>query len=199
MSQTIPIFPLGTVLYPGGRLPLRVFEPRYVAMARRCLADDAVFGVNLILDGREVGAPAVPHAVGCSARIVDSTVPETDEFALLAVGESTFRIQRREVQADGLIVAEVEWLPVSAPMPVPPEFAPLVQMLRHAVEQMGEAQLVPPLRYDDSAWVAQRLAERLPMPAAARQRILECANALEQLSLAASAVAALGAGNDRRR
>ncbi|WP_211242746.1 LON peptidase substrate-binding domain-containing protein [Sinimarinibacterium sp. CAU 1509] len=197
MRLQIPIFPLGTVLYPGGRLPLRIFEPRYVAMTRRCLAEDAVFGVSLILDGQEVGAPAVPHAVGCSARIVDSTVLEADMFALLAIGESAFRIQRRETQADGLILAEVEWLAGPAPMPVPSEYAPLVQLLRQAVEQMGEGELVPPLRYNDSAWVARRLAERLPMPVAARQRILECADPLQQLSVVAGALAALGAGSGR--
>jgi Lon protease-like protein len=190
----IPVFPLGTVLYPGGRLPLRIFEPRYVGMTQRCLADDAVFGVCLILDGREVGAPAAPHAIGCTARIVDSAMPRPGEFSLLTVGETRFRIAQREVRADGLIVATVDDLPDAALAPVPAAMAPLVRLLQRAIVQVGEQYFVPPLRLDDAGWVAQRLAELLPLPAALRQRVLESADGLEQLTLVAAALAEQGGG-----
>ncbi|MDD3764733.1 MAG: LON peptidase substrate-binding domain-containing protein [Nevskiales bacterium] len=194
MALRIPIFPLGTVLYPGGRLRLHIFEPRYVVMTQRCLGEDSVFGVSLILDGREVGQPAVPHALGCTARIVDWAQIEPGLYALTAVGESAFRILRREVMADGLTVADVEILPPPAPQPVPEVHAPLVRLLQQLIEQPGAEPLVPPLRLDEGGWVAQRLAERLPLPAAARQRVLESTDAEEQLAVVAAALAGLRRG-----
>ena len=71
----IPIFPLNTVLFPGGRLPLRIFEVRYVDMTKACIRDDAVFGVCQIRDGHETGTPAKPADIGCTARIVEWDVP----------------------------------------------------------------------------------------------------------------------------
>src|ERR1700756_1824023 len=104
----IPIFPLGTVLYPAGRLPLRIFEPRYVEMTRACLRDNSVFGVALIRAGYEVGRPAVPCDIGCTARIVEWSDPVPGQFLLEARGETVFRIRERWTSESGLIVARVE-------------------------------------------------------------------------------------------
>lgn len=187
----IPIFPLRTVLLPGGRLPLQIFEPRYLAMTRRCLEDDAPFGVCLILDGREAGVPAVPHAVGCLARIVDMQAPAPERYMLLTVGETPFRIIQRGLQPDGLLVAEVTVL-ADVPM-VPPaaRHAPLVEGLKRLIAEAGSTAVVPPVRLDDAGWVARRLAERLPIASAALQRLLESGDGLEQLDLVAKALKVL--------
>ncbi|HTS52418.1 MAG TPA: LON peptidase substrate-binding domain-containing protein, partial [Burkholderiales bacterium] len=84
----IPIFPLGTVLYPGGLLPLRIFEQRYLDMTKSCIRDNAPFGVCLIREGTEVGAAAAPYAVGCTARIAQWDIPHLGLFHLVAHGES---------------------------------------------------------------------------------------------------------------
>lgn len=106
----IPIFPLGTVLYPAGRLPLHIFETRHVDMTKACIRDHAVFGVTLIRAGFEVGTPAVPCDIGCTARISEWEVPNPGLFTLMTQGESLFRIRQRHTQTDGLIMANVELL-----------------------------------------------------------------------------------------
>ena len=79
-SREIPIFPLSTVLFPGGLLPLRIFEQRYLEMTKTCIRDLTPFGVCLIREGQEVGAPAVPHGVGCTARILQWDMPHLGLF-----------------------------------------------------------------------------------------------------------------------
>jgi len=97
-----PLFPLGTVLFPGGRLPLRVFEQRYLEMAKSCLRDGASFGVCLIREGAEVGAPATPESVGCTARITQWDMQQLGVLQIVAQGEQRFRILERRLQDDGL-------------------------------------------------------------------------------------------------
>ena len=98
----IPLFPLNTVLFPGGRLPLRIFEQRYMEMAKSCLRDGAPFGVCLIVEGAEVGAPAVPATVGSLARIASWDMPQLGMLHVSAIGTERFRILRRRTQPDGL-------------------------------------------------------------------------------------------------
>ena len=69
--ETVPVFPLQTVLFPGSLLPLRIFEVRYMDMAKACLKEGSPFAVCLIKEGSEVGAPALPEPIGCLARIAD--------------------------------------------------------------------------------------------------------------------------------
>ena len=108
MSEELPLFPLKTVLFPGGLLPLRIFEQRYMEMAKACLRDGAPFGVCLIREGREVGSPAVPEDVGCIARIADCDMEELGILKVTAEGLERFRIVSTEVARSGLIVGEVE-------------------------------------------------------------------------------------------
>jgi uncharacterized protein len=179
----IPIFPLGTVLFPGSVLPLRIFEPRYVDMTKACIGDDSVFGVCLILDGREAGQPAVPHAVGCTARIIDWDVPAAGLFTLRTLGENLFRIRERRVQKDGLIRATVEVEQAPAPQPVDPEFSALVQLFERIAGQFGEQLFPLPHRRDDAAWICHRLADVLDLPQAARQHLLEAREPLAKQRL----------------
>jgi Lon protease-like protein len=169
----MPIFPLGTVLFPGGVLPLKIFEQRYLDMTKACLRDGSPFGVCLIREGSEVGTPAVPSAIGCAARIRDWDMPQLGIFLLLTEGTERFRLRASRVDRSGLLIGEVEPLPAAADMPQPPEFESCVSMLRTIVDKIGEDKLPSPARYDDPAWVAYRLAEFLPLESAARQRLLE--------------------------
>ncbi len=103
----LDLFPLHTVLFPGMRLPLHVFEPRYRAMVGRCIETDSVFGVVLIAEGADVGAPAVPHAVGTTARVRKVKYLPDGCFDVVAVGETRFRI-RQIVAREPHVAAEVE-------------------------------------------------------------------------------------------
>ena len=90
--RNIALFPLGTVLFPDGLLPLKIFEQRYLDMTKACIRDNQPFGVCLIHEGFEVGAPAAPHSVGCLATIEQWDMPNPGMFHLLARGGERFRI-----------------------------------------------------------------------------------------------------------
>lgn len=177
----IPIFPLGTVLFPAGRLPLRIFEQRYYDMTKRCIAADSVFGVCLIRGGFEVGTPAIPTDTGCTARIADWEVPAPGLFNLLARGESVFRILERRVQPDGLIVAAIEYDEPPDPTALPERHAPLAQLLTSLIEQIGPEHFPAPQRFDDAAWVGNRLVELLPVEPERKQQMLELRDPLAVL------------------
>lgn len=169
----LPLFPLGTVLFPAGVLPLRVFEQRYLEMAKACLRDGTPFGVCRIREGVEVGAPATPDSVGCLARIVHWDMQQLGLLQIVAQGERRFRIVERRVQADGLARAQVELLPEEADSPVPEAYAACRQLLERLAEEHGERAFARPFRFDSCAWVGARLAEILPLPGPLKQQLLE--------------------------
>ena len=169
----LPIFPLQTVLFPGGLLPLRLFEQRYLSMAKTCLRDGAPFGVCLIREGAEVGAPALPEDVGCLARIVQWDMQQLGLLQILAQGEARFRILERRVEADGLARATVEMLAPENDAEVPEQFAACRRLVERIATGEGEHLFAKPHRFDSSAWVGARLAELLPVPGPVKQRLLE--------------------------
>lgn len=182
MSEELPLFPLHTVLFPRGRLPLRIFEPRYMDMAKACLRDGTPFGVCLIREGREVGAPAVPEDVGCAARIAAWDMAQLGVLQVLARGERRFRILERRAQPDGLQLAQVELLEDVADAPL--EASDLcARVLRRALEDAGEEVVEPPLLYESAAWVGERLAELLPLSPASKQRLLEMDDASARIEI----------------
>jgi Lon protease-like protein len=182
VNGELPLFPLRTVLFPRGRLPLRIFEPRYMDMAKGCLRDGTPFGVCLIREGAEVGAPAVPEDVGCTARIASWDMEQLGVLQVLARGERRFRILERRVQADGLQLARVELLEAAADAPL--ETSDLcARVLRRALEDAGEGLVEPPLLYESAAWVGERLAELLPLSPASKQRLLEVDDAAVRIEV----------------
>lgn len=169
----IPIFPLNTVLFPGGRMPLRIFEVRYVDMTKACIGNDSVFGICQILEGQETGAPAACAPVGCTARIVDWEVPSPGLFSLSTQGEKVFRILDQTVQADGLILAQVLIEEPPEYQSLSPRHAILGRMVGEIIEKIGKQHFVTPLRTDDALWVGHRLAEVLPLSADQKLRLLQ--------------------------
>jgi uncharacterized protein len=174
-STELPLFPLRTVLFPGGQLRLRVFEPRYLDMVKQCTRSETGFGVCLILDGQEAGAPATPAAFGTRARIVDFYSQPDGLLGLLVAGESRFHVRRTRVRDNGLIVANVETLEESPPQPIAPEHGLLSMLLERLLERFGgvHAQAARSC-LDDAAWVGYRLAEMLPFTDPERQELLQC-------------------------
>ena len=187
----MPLFPLQTVLFPGGRLPLRIFESRYMDMAKVCLRDASPFGVCAIREGAEVGAPAVPADIGCIARIAQWDMPQLGLLEVIAVGEERFRIVERRVEANGLQRARIELLPAEDDAPVGPGGARCARLLERVIAERPEL-LPTPHRLDSAAWVSARLAELLPLPLSTKQELLELSDAavrLERLSVLLRAAA----------
>lgn len=173
LPQRVALFPLHTVLFPGGVLPLRVFEQRYVRMTTACMRNDEPFGVCLIRDGAEVGAPALPHGVGCLARIVQWDMPQLGMLNLLVRGERRFRAIDRHVEDDGLAQCEFELLREEDEVRVSEEHAVYGRLLRSIVEEGAGAQVSEPFDYESAAWISGRLVELLPLPLAFKQQLLE--------------------------
>ncbi|MBC7945624.1 MAG: LON peptidase substrate-binding domain-containing protein [Burkholderiales bacterium] len=169
----IPIFPLNTVLFPGGLLPLKVFEQRYIEMTKLCLKEARPFGVCLIREGQEVGAAATPEDVGCLATIKEWDMQQLGIFQLKTAGVRRFRIDNREAAANGLISAEVTMLLDEPEIAATAESEACANVLRVIVDQVGADKFQTPLRYEDPSWIGYRLAELLPIKLATRQRLLE--------------------------
>ncbi|HSJ98172.1 MAG TPA: LON peptidase substrate-binding domain-containing protein [Myxococcota bacterium] len=177
----IPLFPLGTVLFPGGPLPLRIFETRYIDLVRRCMRDGSGFGVVLLREGAEAGTPAVTFDVGTYARIVDFSQQPDGLLGIRATGERRFRILERRRARDGLNLANVEWLAEERSVPLPDEFAELGPAIDAILTQAGEPYASLERRLDDAAWISGRLAEILPVPTVHKQHCLELDDPVERL------------------
>jgi Lon protease-like protein len=180
-ASTLPIFPLNTVLFPGGRLPLRIFEQRYLAMTKACLKDDSPFGVCLISEGNEVGQPAMPSDVGCIARITDWEMPSLGIFELVTRGEERFRLMNTRTGDDGLITGEVVLLDAEPSAAVAERHHVSVEVLERVIEKFGEEHFPPPHRFEDATWVGYRMAELLPLSLVEKQRLLVSNDATARL------------------
>ena len=177
----MPVFALDTVLYPGGPLPLRIFEPRYVDMVSDRLRRDAPFIVALIRAGREVGGGATTHSVGTLARIVDWNRQDDGLLGIIALGGRRVRVLDTETRPDGLCVATARLLEDEPASTVPADHRRLVLLLRGLLEQLESRYRLATPRFDDASWVGYRLSELLPMPLARKQRLLEMEDPLLRL------------------
>jgi Lon protease-like protein len=177
----IPLFPLRTVLFPGGVLPLRIFETRYIDMVRRCMRNGCGFGVVLIDSGAEAGTATRIHGVGTLAEIVDFSRHDDGLLGIVAVGRRRFRNSDARREADGLNVGHVAWIEQEPERSLPDDCSMLAALLREALPQLGELfdHLEP--RYDDAAWVGGRLAEILPLSLDDKQRCLELQDPIQRL------------------
>jgi uncharacterized protein len=180
-SAELPLFPLNTVLFVDGPLPLRIFEPRYVDMVRACMRESQPFGVVLIRAGQEAGAVSSAADVGTSARIVDFDQMPDGLLGITCTGEQKFRVESWRVQSDGLNIGTVTWLPLERAIPLPPEHAHLGALLRRVLPQLGDLYQALPTRFDDSGWVSSRLAEILPISLGDKQECLELDDPLARL------------------
>jgi hypothetical protein len=178
----VPLFPLRTVLFPEGPLPLRIFEPRYLDMVSECLKNDQRFGVLLIKEGSETG-PATTYDVGTLARISDWYQGSDGLLGVTAVGEQRFRLLSVERCKNGLHVGQIEILAEQAAMPLPDEFRPLAQVLEGVLDDLGRLYESIDRRYDDAAWVGYRFAEILPIAPEEKQASLEADDPLRRLHI----------------
>jgi len=179
----IPLFPLDTVLFPGGVLPLKIFEQRYLDMAAACMKDKQPFGICLIASGKEVGSAAEPHAVGTLAEIANWEMEQLGILMITAHGGKRFRILEKHTAPDHLLRATVEIIDDDGPLPMPPERQRLLPLLRRVASDIGPARFPEPHRFDDAEWVGYRITEILPVQNLAKQKLLELEDPISRLEI----------------
>jgi Lon protease-like protein len=180
--QTIPLFPLQVVLFPGGPLPLRVFEPRYLDMVSNCMKNSVPFGV-LLLDTDQQRGVASMRAIGTLASIVDWYQGTDGLLGITAMGSERFRLLGVEQQADGLSLGAVEVLPPEPELPLPADYAPMAALLRAVIDDLGRLYETIDKHYGDASWVGYRFAEVLPLELNEKQQLLELDDPIERLRI----------------
>ena len=199
---SLPLFPLGTVLYPGGLLPLQIFEVRYLDMIGKCHKAGAPFGIISLTEGSEVRRPkdAGPSGdgfaqeafgnVGTLATITEFSVPQPGLMMIRCVGTQRFEISAREKLKHGLWIANVTRLEDDQAVPVPDDLQRTANALGKLIKSLQERKvpddqmpLLAPYQLDDCGWVANRWCELLPMPVDLKQRLMELDNPLLRLEL----------------
>lgn len=184
--RTLPIFPLRTVLFPGGVLPLKIFEQRYIEMAKRCIADETPFGVCLLTAGDEVSNPGTRQdfsPIGTRARIVQWDMPQLGILHVATTGGTRFQVQQHRVTGMGLVTGEVIDLGSEPALALPPAYAPLASFLELIEGRVGPQNFPATKAYDDASWVGYRLAELLPLPLHIKQTMLEVNDPLVRLQV----------------
>jgi len=200
--QSLPLFPLDTVLFPGGVLPLRIFEVRYLDMIGRCHKAGAPFGVVLLTQGSEVRQPGGTEAfcqVGTLATISELETPRAGLMMIRASGAQRFRITSSDQLRHGLWIADVERLAADMAVPIPDDLKNTAEALGKLIQSLqlkaGAPDRMPlqgPWRLDDCGWVANRWCELLPLPMQLKQRLMELDNPLVRLELVSDVLSRTG-------
>ena len=178
----VPLFPLHSVLFPQGLLPLRIFEPRYLDMVSQCVKNDTPFGISLIYEGNEVGDVALTHRVGTLARIYDWD-KEDGLLTIQVTGEQKFTILTQEAKKNQLIEAQIELHPAEQTIPLAVEHQVLAEFLEQIIQQLGNIYPQISVDYTNAHWVSYRLAELLPISLTQRQQILELSDPNQRLAI----------------
>lgn len=190
----LPLFPLNTVLFPSGILPLRVFEARYVDMVRECMKRETPFGIVLIKSGQETGAAAEPETVGCIATITQWDMVNLGVLLLRTIGGERFRIIETRELADHRLEARVEMLASDEVTTISDVHLSCARALKIVIDDINskgqadqgmafESPFSMPNQLDDAAWVANRWCEILPIPLKARQKLLELDDSQSRLAV----------------
>ena len=183
-TTSLPLFPLRTVLFPGGPLPLRIFEARYLDMVSRCMKESLSFGVLLLDDGPEVGGETTARtaSVGTLAHISDWYQGTDGLLGITAIGTERFKLLAADRQADGLNVGQIELLDAEPGLSLPDDFSSWPGLLRVVLDDLGRLYENIDRQYADATWVGFRFAEILALDRDARQQCLEMNDPLKRLN-----------------
>ncbi|MBQ0833709.1 LON peptidase substrate-binding domain-containing protein [Marinobacter sp.] len=178
----VPVFPLNSVVLPGGRVPLQLFEPRYIDMLTRCLKEDQGFVITLLRDGEESGRVASFYETGTYVRIIDFQQLENGLLGITVEGDAKVSITRSWQQDDGLNLGEVAFLPAETRADIPLVFHELPSVLRALFRHPVIDELGMSVDYDEACSVGWRLTELLPLDKLEKQQLLEMQDPLTRLS-----------------
>lgn len=202
MPDTLPLFPLNTVVFPGGLLPLRIFEQRYFDMVKQAIADNTPFGIcapvwgtpagapplrgdpsAAIREGSEAGTPAVPYAVGTRVHITDWDMPQTGILHIETQATARFVVRSTRTEPGGLLIGSVEAVSAEPASAIPAELELSVEILRHIIDEYGDARFPAPHEFGNAVWVGYRLSEVLPLKLSIKQNLLEMNDSVMRLRI----------------
>ncbi|MBT8144473.1 MAG: LON peptidase substrate-binding domain-containing protein [Gammaproteobacteria bacterium] len=192
----VPLFPLSTVLYPGGPLVLRVFEARYLDMVSRCMREQSQFGVVAIARGEETEVSSF-YQTGTLAKIVDWYQEKEGILGVVAVGCGRFEVESAWVQEDRLNVARVRFLDDESSAPVPERYTYMAELMATIIDQLGDQYALIDRRFDSASWLGFRFAEILPLSLDEKQQHLESNDAVGRLASLAPVLNALSVEGDK--
>lgn len=177
----LPLFPLSSVVLPGGLMPLRLFERRYIDMVKECFRNGSGFGICLIRNGQEANAPSEPYPMGTSVSIIDFDQGADGLLHITARGEEEFNILTYSSSDEGLIIGEVEMLPAKPATPMEPEYEVLASKLKLILSYLESDTRFDEQHLDDADWVCHRLLEVLPLAPDAKFELLQLGTNAERL------------------
>jgi len=180
--MNVPLFPLNSIVLPRGRIPLQLFEPRYIDMLTRCLKEDRGFVVVLLQEGGETGRTAAFYDIGTYVRIIDFQQLDNGLLGITVEGESKVSVVRSWQQEDGLNVGDVECLLEEAESEVPARYSELPSVLKALFRHPVIRDLNMDIDYGDARDVGWRLTELLPLDKQEKQKLVELQDPLERLS-----------------
>ena len=190
--ESLPLFPLGTVVFPGALLPLQIFELRYLQMIGECERTGTHFVVVTLTQGGEVHRPGGPveqfENVGTRMQVQKVERPHPGLLHVWSRGLQRVQVQQPSQSGHGLWTAQVQSAPPEPAVPVPPHLAYLSQQMQKALHHMGTQAGVgrawpEPWPLDDCAWLSDHFGELLPLPAQTKYRLLALPDPLLRLEL----------------
>ncbi|MBZ0069341.1 MAG: LON peptidase substrate-binding domain-containing protein [Thiobacillus sp.] len=183
MNHTIPLFPLNTVVFPGGVQPLRIFEQRYLTMIKQAIADNTAFGICAIREGTETGSPALPYTIGTLVHVTDWDMPQNGILHIDTLAQERFVIRNTQTDSSGLITGTVESVRPESAVAIPDDLELAVEILRHIIDEYGNAHFPAPHAFDNAVWVGYRLSEVLPLKLSIKQDLLEMNDSVMRLRI----------------
>lgn len=183
MSYSLALFPLQTVVFPGGLLPLRIFEPRYMEMVTQAIADHATFGICAIREGRDIDPAAKHHTLGTRVRVIDWDMPQPGILHIQTQALERFVVRSSHSESNGLRIGEVDDVSAEPPLAVPAEFALAAEILYQIMGELGVEKFAQPHDYNNAVWISYRLSEVLPLKLSIRQNLLEMNDSLARLAI----------------
>jgi hypothetical protein len=183
MSSRMPLFPLQTVVFPGGLLSLRVFEPRYMEMVTQAIADQLPFGICAIREGRELDRGVSHYTVGTHVQVIDWEMPQTGILHIQTRALERFVIHETKSESNGLLVGEVDDVNAEPALAVPDGLVLATEILQQIVEDLGAEKFAQPHDFHNAVWVGYRLSEVLPLKLSVRQNLLEMNDSRARLEI----------------
>ena len=183
MTYSLALFPLQTVIFPGGLLPLRVFEPRYMDMVTQAIADRAAFGICAIREGRDIDIAAKHYNVGTCVKVIDWDMPQPGILHIQTQALERFVVRNSRSEPNGLRVGEVDEVSPEPAVPLPEELTLGAEVLYQIINELGAEKFAQPHDYSNATWISYRLSEVLPLKLSVRQNLLEMNDSIARLTI----------------